>query len=39
MEPWGRLALEAARRSAAAKRAKIPQKKGKTGKKATHRRA
>ena len=39
MEPWGRLALEAARRSAAAKRAKIPQKKGKPGKKATRKRA
>jgi DNA transformation protein len=39
MEPWGRLALEAARRAASAKRAKIPQKKGKPGKKATHGRA
>lgn len=29
MEPWGRLALEAARRSAAAKRAKSPKKKKK----------
>jgi DNA transformation protein len=39
MEPWGRMALEAARRAAAAKRAKTPQKKGKSGKKATHGRA
>ena len=37
--PRGRLALEAARRSAAAKRAKIPHKKGKPGKKVTRKRA
>ena len=35
MEPWGRLALEAARRAAAAKRAKGSEKKGTAGKKAT----
>lgn len=35
MEPWGRLALESARRAAAVKRAKTPKKKGKVAKKAT----
>ena len=33
MEPWGRLALEAARRSGAAKRAKVAKKKAKPAKK------
>jgi DNA transformation protein len=32
MEPWGRLALEAGRRSAALKRAKGPKKRGKSTK-------
>ena len=39
MEPWGRLALEAARRAAAAKRAKGPKMRGKAGGKATLKRA
>jgi DNA transformation protein len=39
MEPWGRLALEAARRAAAAKRAKPPNKKKKTGRKSPRKRS
>jgi DNA transformation protein len=39
MEPWGRLALEAARRAAAAKRAKGSKKKGKAGKRPARRRS
>jgi DNA transformation protein and related proteins len=39
MEPWGRLALEAARRAAAARRAKGPRKKRNAGKKAPSERA
>jgi DNA transformation protein len=39
MEPWGRLALEAARRAAAAKRAKGPKRRGKARGKVTRRRA
>jgi DNA transformation protein len=38
MEPWGRLALEAARRVAAAKRAKISKNKGKSARKPTRQR-
>jgi DNA transformation protein len=38
MEPWGRLALEAARRAAAAKRVKASKKKGKPASKPTRQR-
>jgi len=39
MEPWGRLALEAARRAAAAKGAKGSKKKGKSAKRPARRRS